>query len=57
MVKEIHRPFWTSLFTIPDPGNPVTAGKITINLVEIRLDEHAIDKLAENLEKKATIQN
>jgi len=21
MIKDIHRPFWTSLFTIPDPGN------------------------------------
>lgn len=39
MIKEIHRPFWTSLFTVPDP------------------DESSIDKLAENLEKNASIQN
>ncbi len=39
MIKDIHRPFWTSLFTIPDP------------------DENTIDKLAENLEKTASIKN
>jgi hypothetical protein len=39
MIKDIHRPFWTSLFTIPDK------------------DENIIDKLAENLEKTATIKN
>ena len=39
MIKDIHRPFWTSLFTIPDQ------------------DENTIDKLAENLEKTASIKN
>ncbi|CAF3949322.1 unnamed protein product [Rotaria sp. Silwood2] len=39
IIKEIHRPFWTSLFTIPAQ------------------DDNTIDKLAENLEKTAIINN
>lgn len=39
MVKEIHRPYWTSLFSIPDST------------------DNTIDKLAENLQKNASIQN
>jgi hypothetical protein len=39
IIKDIHQPFWTSLFSIPDQ------------------DENTIDKLAENLEKTASIKN
>ncbi|CAF3550340.1 unnamed protein product [Adineta steineri] len=39
MIKDIHRPYWSSLFTIPDQ------------------DDNEIDKLAENLQKTASIKN
>jgi hypothetical protein len=55
MVKEIHRPFWTSLFTVPDQGNLFIT--LAMDVMEICLDEHAIDNLAEHLEKTVTIQN
>lgn len=44
MIKNIHRPFWSSLFRVPDVDAKPT-------------DEGAIDQLAENLQEKATIKN
>lgn len=57
MVKDIHRPFWTSLFTVPSQGNLFIITKWTAIATEIDLDENAIDELADHLKKTATIQN
>jgi hypothetical protein len=55
MIKEIHRPFWSSLFTIPDRGKLFIQMKFYF--FDFNLDDEAIDKLAENLEKTASIKN
>ena len=55
MIKDIHRPFWTSLFNIPDPGKYPTDRKI-LSTVFV-LDENTIDQLADDLVKNASIKS
>ena len=57
MIKDIHKPFWTSLYTIPSPGKGVSKEKLHELHLIFSLDENSIDDLAKDLEKTAKIQN
>ena len=57
MIKDIHKPFWTSLYTIPSPGKTVSKEKLHDLHLVFSLDENSIDDLAKDLEKTAKIQN
>ena len=56
MIKDIHRPYWSSLFTIPDQGKLSIERKMEF-LQFCFLDDDTINKLADDLEKTASIKN